>query len=183
MTQLSRSTSSTASRNRNARRIVLSGCVAVATLGALVCVSTGTAAAATGGDTIANVDVGSALTLTDLTPTFTLTGVAGSIPTADVTYTVTTNNLDGYTVSVSSATDALNPPVETPVNPDTIPIASLLANGDAMVTAPATLTVQTKTTRSALDGDAYTDTYSMTIPDVNSDTYTATLSYLVATTT
>jgi hypothetical protein len=162
---------------------VLSGCVAAAVVGAVVCGATGTAAAATAtGATTANVAVGSEITLTGLTPTFTISGLAGDTATADVpvTYTVTTNNLAGYTVTVQSTTETLDPPAG---DPDTIPIASLLVNGLAVAgPAETATTVQTKGTRSAPGGDAYSDTYSMVIPDVNSATYSATLNYVAATT-
>lgn len=138
------------------------------------------------GSTTANVEVGSAITLTNLTPAFTLAGVPGETPTAPVTMTVTTNNAAGYSVTVTSETATLDPPAGT--NTDSIPIGSLEVQGTtqgatwaAMVSGAATLETHTKATPSAEAGDDLTDNYRMLIPFVEPDTYTAVLDYVAIT--
>jgi len=138
------------------------------------------------GTTDANVIVGSAITLTDLTPSFDLSGIPGATVTglAAVTYTVETNNAAGYSVTVQSQTPTMV--ATAPGNLDSIPIAALTARegGPGAYTAlsnAAALPVHTQATRSAEGGDNLTTDFQVAIPFVNSDTYTATLDYVAAT--
>jgi hypothetical protein len=140
------------------------------------------------GTTTANVLVNGAITLTDLTPAFTLTGVAGSTPTTagnPVTMTVTTNNFAGYNVSVVPA--ALNLIGAIPGNSDVIPSNTLEVDGPAQggayahLTYPTPLVVATKASPSAPGGDTIINNYRITIPFVRPDTYSGTLDYVATT--
>ena len=156
----------------------LRGLVAVGAVGALLVASAGSASAATDtGNTTANVDVTVGIVLSGLTPSFTLTGAPGATPTANVSYTVTTNNPAGYSVSVLPNDPFLAPTAVG--NTDSIPIADLLIGGVAM-TGGSDI-VQTKNAPSAALGDPYTDVYSITIPFVTPDTYTQTIAYTATT--
>src|SRR4051794_39124207 len=55
--------------------------------------------------TTANVGVNSSITLSGLTPSFTLNGLPGDTITGDgaVSYNVKTNNVGGYTIGVTAA--------------------------------------------------------------------------------
>jgi hypothetical protein len=139
------------------------------------------------GSTTANVTVGSAISLTGLTPTFTLTGIPGVAVTGTsaVSMLVTTNNFAGYTVTVEPQTATLTGAI--PGNTDTIPIGSLQVQGPTQVDAFAALTfgtpteVVTKAAPSAEAGDTVNNSYRMTVPFVQPDTYTATLDYIATT--
>jgi hypothetical protein len=137
------------------------------------------------GTTQANVEISSAITLTGLTPAFTLTGVPGDTPTAPVTMTVTTNNFAGYVVTVAPQTATLAGAV--PGNTTTIAIADLEVLGsdvDAIYQPLAFGTptvVGTKAAPSAADGDVLGNTYQMEIPFIQPDTYSATLDYVATT--
>ncbi|GLZ39295.1 hypothetical protein Acsp05_29190 [Actinokineospora sp. NBRC 105648] len=150
----------------------------------------GVAAAAPGqtdtDDTIAKVVVTSAITLTNLTPDFTLTGLPGATVAQSgiVTFTVTTNNLAGYAVTVQSRTPALAPTASG--NTDSIPISALSVRETGTTpytplsnTAP--VTVHSQSTRSAPTGDNLSNDYQVVIPFVNEDTYTTTLDYVATT--
>src|SRR3954465_12760051 len=118
--------------------------------------------------TIANVAVNSAITLEGLTPSFTLTGLPGAqvTETAAVGYSVLTNNVSGYTVSVQANKDVLLPAGDST---DFIPIAALQVrpggNGGAFtpMSFQNALTLRDKPTRSGQNGDAYTDDYRIDI--------------------
>lgn len=135
--------------------------------------------------TQANVVIDSAITLTDLTPSFTLTGIPGDTPTADVSMVVRTNNAAGYAVAVQPQTPTLNP--TQPTTTDTIPIESLQVRGSDPAGAFIPLTygaptaVTVKPTASVEAGDPLTNTYRITIPFVQPDTYSATLDYIAIT--
>lgn len=168
----------------------LRGMAVVGSLIALVCVGTGSASAAAGGtdtgSTTANVEVATAIDLTGLTPSFSLSGLPGATVTGlgAVTMTVQTNNLAGYAVTVQSATATLSP--AAPTNGDSIPIGALSVRetGSTAYTplsnATAT-TVHTQAVRSAEGGDELSNDYQVVIPFVNEDTYTTTLNYIATT--
>lgn len=153
------------------------GLVAAGAVIALLIAGTGTASADSAtGDVTANVQVLGGITLTGLPTSFLLSGAPGATLNAPVGYTVSTNNIAGYSVTVDPDGD-LQPATST--NLDSIPIADLLV-GATPLTGASQL-VHTKAVKSANGGDSYTDTYSMTIPYVNADTYTATLTYTATT--
>ncbi|WP_066376383.1 hypothetical protein [Herbidospora mongoliensis] len=140
------------------------------------------------GETIANVEVTSSITLSDLTPAFTLTGAPGETPTTGanpVTMTVTTNNFAGYNVTVAPA--AVNLTGAIVGNTDVIPSNLLEVNGPAQagtftpLTFGTPLVVATKASPSALAGDPISNDYRITIPFVRPDTYTVTLNYVANT--
>ena len=84
------------------------------------------------GNTTANVDVSSAITLTNLTASFTLTGSPGTTPTtggSPVSMTVTTNNFAGYDVTVVPSTLNLTGAISG--NTDVIPSNDLEVSGPA----------------------------------------------------
>jgi hypothetical protein len=140
------------------------------------------------GTTIANVDVGAAILLSNLTPSFVLSGLPGDSP-ADVgavTMNVFTNNASGYTVTVQPAAADL---VGTGSNTDTIPAADLSVRETGTGTytpldAGAPVQVYTQDIRSiALPGDALSNDYEFNtpIPDVHNDTYSVTIDYVAST--
>src|SRR4051794_7887456 len=153
----------------------------------ILAVATQLPAAAAPGDTsedttIANVAVSSSITLQGLTPAFTLAGLPDDTveEASAVAYTVLTNNVGGYTVSVQADAPELTPAGDST---DTIPInaLSVRAHGDSAYTELSNtngITLHTKDTRSAPVGDKYTDDYSVDIPFVADDTYSVTLNYV-----
>jgi hypothetical protein len=171
------------------RAILISGLSAtVLGLAAVAILPAGQALAASSpGTTIANVDVTGAIVLSNLTPSFTLTGSPGDSPfeIGAVTMDVFTNNTSGYNVTVQPETNLLG----TGANTDTIPAADLSVRETTTgtyqplsLTAP--VTVFTKESRSiATPGDALSNDYEFNtpIPDVTSDTYSATLDYIAST--
>ena len=175
---------------RNRRRRVVTGvlCTAAAGAGALatgvLIAPAARAVATTPSATTANVVVGSAITLTKLSTSFTLSGNPGDVPpAATVSYTVTTNNATGYNVTVQPETASL---VGTGTNTDTIPFSSIQVDGTALpAPAPATpVQVHNQTTPSITTGDNLTDTYTMPtpgIPFVKPDTYTGKIDYIATT--
>jgi hypothetical protein len=143
------------------------------------------------GSTVANVQVGSAITLSNLTSSFRLTGNPGQtiVGLGVVTMNVETNNATGYHVTVQAAAPNL---VGTPPNPDVIPINDLSVretaagnNGPFTPLSNTTpVTVHDQITRSIpADGDALSNDYQIVIPNVNSDTYHVTLNYIATTNT
>lgn len=159
---------------------------------ALVLGSAAVASAAPGisdtDDTQANVIVQSAITLTGLTPSFTLTGIPGATVEGlgIVDYTVETNNFAGYTVTVLADDNELLP--TRPTNTDTIPIAALAVqetgttpNAYTALSDVTARTVHTQGTRSAPGGDSLSSDYRVVIPFVNEDTYSVDLTYVATT--
>ncbi len=169
-------------------RTLARGLVTTAVAAALVTGMGGVASAVTSpGSTTGNVAVTSAIALTVGTTAFTLTGTPNSTQTdaAAVSYSVTTNNLAGYAVTVQAAAPTLA--ATATGNADFIPIAALTVKGDAagavytpMSNTTAT-TVHTQTTRSLSTGDPHSDGYQIVIPFVNQDTYHVTLNYVATT--
>jgi hypothetical protein len=181
----------TPAKPRNRRRPAYVGRLSATAVGAGLVVAAvlpaGQAAAATSpGTTTANVAVGSAITLSNLTPDFTLSGNPGQTITdiGAVTMNVETNNATGYNVTVEAAAPAL---VGTGTNTDTIPIADLLVRetGTTDFTPSSNITpvrVHTQGTRSVANtGDNLSNDYQITIPNVHNDTYSVTLNYLATT--
>lgn len=131
----------------------------------------------------ANVNVNSTINLALDQASFSLNGTPNSSvdKTGAVTGTVTTNNSAGYSVGVVAEAPTLQPSLNG--NTDSIPIGNLEVSNAAGVSTPLTADVATpvitttKASRSALAGDAFSDDYSVTIPDVNSDTYSVVLDY------
>ncbi|MEP7091775.1 MAG: hypothetical protein ABI776_16870 [Nocardioidaceae bacterium] len=172
-------------KNRTTR-FVQRGCLGVALAAAVVGLSTAPASAAPDGTTTANAVVTSGITLTALTPSFTLTGTPGAtVQSGAVTYNVETNNFAGYSVTVSTLAATMLPG-NTTTNTDTIPIGDLTVRETG--TTPYTgisnvtpVTVHSQPGRSVNTGDPLSTEYQMRIPTVNVDTYSATLTYLAAT--
>ena len=168
-------------------RLVARALVGTATAAVFLSMATLSASAAPGdaddGTVTANVGVSSSITLTGLTGEFTLEGLPGAtIADEDaVAFNVNTNNIGGYNVTVQAETPTLVPTVET--NTDSIPIRNLSVR-DATKTEytplsnTTALVVNTKATRSVAAGDDYSHDYSVDIPFVADDTYSATLNYV-----
>ena len=140
------------------------------------------------GTVTANVVVNSAIILTILDSSFTLTGVPTDEPELDnaVHYDVFTNNTGGYNVTVLAVDPAL---VATTVgNTDTIPIGDLsvqehaAGNWQALTAAPdSPVQIYTQSTRSVESpGDEHSDDYKFNtpIPDVKDGTSTDDLTYV-----
>ncbi|OLF15183.1 hypothetical protein BU204_23260 [Actinophytocola xanthii] len=122
--------------------------------------------------------------LTELTPSFTLSGPTDSVVTAEgaVTMRVTTNNPNGYVVSVRAVDTVLA--VGTPDNDTTIPVGrvSVRERGTSQfhrLSATVPVAVHRQNTPSAPDGDVLGNDYRIDIPFVPSDRYSATLEYVV----
>jgi hypothetical protein len=177
------------SRSRPAR-VRRRGFVGAAAVVVLACGGTGIAAAAPSADspgsTTANVAVGSAIALTGLTSSFTLTGIPGATVAGvgAVTMNVKTNNLAGYAVTVRSLTATMG---ATAVgNLDSVPIGALSVRETGTTTYAAlsdtvARTVHSQATRSAEAGDTINNDYQVIVPFVNQDTYTASLNYIATT--
>lgn len=162
--------------------VAVAGVVSVGLLG----VTAPALAATDGGSTDANVEVGSSIVLSGLTDAFTLTGIPGANPASvgAVTMNVETNNLAGYAVTVQGHTATLTG--ATAGNTDTIPVESLSVRETGTtsytpLSSTVPVTVHSQEGRSAEFGDALSNDYTVDIPFVSSDTYTATLDYVAAT--
>lgn len=173
---------STHDRTRFAARVLIG-----TTSAALLTVGLAGAASAVpvsdGDSTQANVHVDSAIALTGLTDGFDLTGIPGSTHSqdGDVSFTVTTNSIAGYGVTVQSTTASMLP--VTAGNTDSIPIGKLSVRETGTtdytaVSSTVPVTVHAQSGRSAEVGDVISNDFSVQIPFVNSDTYSATLDYL-----
>ncbi len=176
--------------HRSHRSVVKYGAaVGIASL-AMLALGTVPASADTGqtsdGSTTANVEVGSAIKLTGLTSSFTLTGLPGETTTdggGAVTYNVETNNQAGYAVTVKSDSSTMDP---ANGGGDTIPIADLTIRESGTtpytpLSSTGTVTVHSQDTRSAEEGDSLSNDFQMDVPFVNADTYSATLNYVATT--
>jgi hypothetical protein len=153
--------------------------------GLLLLASAGTSIsrAASSGNTTANVQVNSVITLSSLTSSFTLTGDPGATKSQNgaATMKVFTNNLTGYVVTVQAGAATLS--AATPGNTDSIPIASLQVRetgGVAFVSLSnvAAVPVHTQLTPSAIGGDNLSNDYQVVIPSVAADTYSVVLTYV-----
>ncbi|MEV8633819.1 hypothetical protein AB0395_19385 [Streptosporangium sp. NPDC051023] len=162
--------------------------VAGATVGGLSCQVSPAMADADGDSTVANVQVGLSITLSDLTDSFILQGNPGETVSTGtglpVTMRVTTNNFAGYTVTVQPAAAALVGAIAG--NTDTVSSSLLQVLGPAQTNftaldSAAPLEVARKGTRSDPDGDIITNSYRITIPFVRPDTYSGTLNYVATT--
>jgi hypothetical protein len=156
---------------------------AVIAVGCLAGPASATPGDTSGGTTTADVVVGSAIALTGLTPSFTLTGLPGSTVSTSpsVSFNVQTNNFGGYAVTVQSEAPTLTPAIGT--NPDSIPIEDLSVRESGTDTFTplsdlTTVTVHTQATRSAQDGDSLANDYQVAVPFVNQDSYHAVLNYI-----
>jgi hypothetical protein len=136
------------------------------------------------GSTVANVTVNSAITLSNLPASFTLTGIPGDTPSTTITMTVTTNNFLGYSVSVEAAAANLAPSIvgSTAV----IPVGALAVRETTVgIYTPLSSTtprvVHSQPTASASSGDTVSNDYQATIPFVRQDTYSGTLNYVATT--
>jgi len=164
-------------------------CAALVLAGALAAVPASSASADTdAANTIITVTVDTAITLTALTPAFTLTGIPGETATTGatpVTMTVTTNNFAGYNVTVQAAAASLTGAAGG--NTDTIPTSDIEVDGPVQAGAFAPLSdtvpliVATKPAASAVGGDTITNNYRISIPFVQPDSYTGTLNYIATT--
>jgi hypothetical protein len=163
--------------------LALSAATAFAFIGAIA-PATEAQAATSSQSTTANVTVGSAITLSNLTPSFTLTGNPGDTLSTSITMTVATNNFTGYTVTVQAAGPTLTPSISGSVN--SIPIGSLNVRESvtgiyAALSAVTPVVVHSQAVASTPSGDNLTNDYRITIPFVRGDTYTGTLSYVATT--
>ncbi|HUK67816.1 MAG TPA: hypothetical protein VLW50_03515 [Streptosporangiaceae bacterium] len=154
------------------------------------------------GSTDLTTTVGPAISLVDNTPSFSLDGNIGDTPVADaaVSLTVTTNNSNGYNVTVTPVTVGGALPTgatgnlvsETKGNNDTISVGDISveetpgvgvgASGSPGFQAltPAGLQVYTQSVASAAGGDTLSNDYEYNtgIPNVANGTYTVQLDYL-----
>ena len=138
------------------------------------------------GTVTANVVVNSAIILTMLDESFTLTGVPTDQPELDnaVGYEVFTNNTGGYNVTVQPV--GANLVASRLSNTDTIPITDLSVREHGTSTwlqlDPANpVQIYTQDSRSIESpGDVHSDDYEFNtpIPDVKDDTYSDVITYV-----
>src|SRR5690348_4486675 len=139
------------------------------------------------GTVTANVVVNSAIILTLLDASFTLTGVPTETPEQDdaVDYDVFTNNTSGYNVTVQPT--ALNLVATVGSNTDTIPISDLSVrepdgeNTWLGLDAGNPVQIYTQSGRSVeVPGDTHSNDYKFNtpIPDVKDGTYTDDITYV-----
>jgi large repetitive protein len=168
-------------RSRRSTASVVGGLFLTAT-GLVVATGPGSPAAAV--PTTGNVSVAATgITLSGVTPAFTLAGDPETTQTANgaVTMAIRTNNRTGYNVTVQAA--AANLTGLDPLNTDVIPVGNLKVRktGGAGFTAlsnSSAVTVENKASRSAGGaGDALSNDYQVDIPFVNADTYSVVLDY------
>ena len=175
---------------RRSGRLFLGGFAGATMVAVLTVGMAGSAAAEPGitdeGSTTGNVEVGSSISLTALTESFTLSGNVGDTvsETETVTVTVETNNLAGYAVTVQSETATLAAAVVG--NTDSIPIGALSVRETGTtpytpLSSTVAVSVHTQATRSAEGGDDLANDYQVVIPFVNEDTYSVTLDYVATT--
>ncbi len=143
-------------------------------------------AATSPGTATATANVQASITLSGLTPAFTLTGAPGATATgaAAVTMKVTTNNTLGYTVGVQAAAATMTG--ATTGNTDTIPVSALTVKENTGATytalsATAAVTVHSQNGKSLSTGDTVTNDMQMAVPFVNSDSYSVALNYIATT--
>jgi uncharacterized repeat protein (TIGR01451 family) len=125
----------------------------------------------------------STISLVGLTPAFTLTGQPNSVVTAEdaVTMTVVTNSFGGYSVTARATSPTM---VGAEGNQDSIPVGQLFlretgsGNPFVRLRADQSVTVHEQSTASSANGDAVSNDYQVDIPDVVSDTYSATVEYI-----
>ncbi len=132
------------------------------------------------GVTTGHVVVESGITLTDLSPSFTITGTPGATVGANVSYNVETNNAAGYGVTVQSESATMDP---AGPSGDTIPIAALTAKDSTgatymPVSSTVELPVHSQAVRSANTGDVLQTDFQMRVPTVEADTYSAAIDFV-----
>ncbi|HEY3670644.1 MAG TPA: putative Ig domain-containing protein [Acidimicrobiia bacterium] len=127
------------------------------------------------------------ITLSGLTPSFTLSGPPNSTVDAEgaVTMTVTTNSTSGYAVSVLAQSSWLTS--ATPENTEKIAIDRLRVRETGTTTfqqllAGTSSTVHVQHGPSSAGGDAVSSDYRVHIPFVRPDTYSTTLEYIASAT-
>lgn len=126
------------------------------------------------------------ISLTGLTPSFTLAGLPDSTVSSDgtLTMTVATNSSSGYVVAVQAASPSLTG--TTPGDTDsTIPIDRLSVRETGTsefqpLSASTPLVVHRQDEPSSPGGDAISNDFRVQIPFVPSDTYAGTLDYIVS---
>ena len=126
------------------------------------------------------------LTLSGLTPSFSVTGTPNSQVAQDgaVVMTVFTNSATGYLVSVRAVSDRLT--AATPGNDESIPVGLVNVRGDAQrgefvpLSEDTPVVVENRIGASSPGGDAVSNDYRVDIPFVTPDTYTGTLEYIVS---
>ncbi len=124
-----------------------------------------------------------AISMSGLTPSFTLTGPPNSTITQNGAVTMTVTSNSGYSVTVQARTGSLTG--ATPGNTATIPIGSLQAreSGSTLfqaLSATSPLVVHQQAGPSASGGDPVSNDYQVQIPALPSDTYSVTLDYIAA---
>jgi hypothetical protein len=142
--------------------------------------------AATTGSTTANATVNSSVTLSGLSPNFTIAGAPLTTATglSAVTMNAKTNNKTGYNVTVQAAAATMTGAIAG--NTDTIPVSALsvrnTTTGGAYTAISNTASVQVANTtaKSTSGGDTVNNDYQVAIPWVNADTYSVTLNYILA---
>jgi hypothetical protein len=133
----------------------------------------------------ATVEITTVLTLTGLTPSFALTGEPGTVVSADlVALNVATNDLAGYVVTIQSRTPAMV--AATRGNEDSIPIGAVSvrdsgAQSFSSLSDTRPVTVHRRSGPTGEAGEDVGNEFRAAFPEVEKDTYIATLDYVAAT--
>lgn len=137
-----------------------------------------TPAFASGTPVAITATVNQTISMTGPPATLNLAGDPGTNASGNVAYTITTNDPNGYNVTVTPSAPYLAGP-----GTNSIPNSAMgyLPNGGAQVqfNASAALTVNNKLAQSAGAGDPYTDSFKLAIPgNAAAGAYAETFSFL-----
>jgi hypothetical protein len=161
---------------RRPRALALVVAVSAASVSGLMA---GPAQAAAFDTTTGTVTVGTSLQMLALSPTFAIAGGPGATvaSTAPVTFTVITNNVLGYHVTVAPVGTDM---VGTGGNTAVIPFSLLQVEESVTGTfafLSATRTVHNSATATDANGDDLSTDFQLTIPNVLPDAYSGDLTY------
>jgi hypothetical protein len=186
-------THSTPIRRRHTARLVQRGLLAAAVAAAFTGALAGSASANPPNDTtVAEVNVSTGITITGLTPSFTLSGAPGEVVNtgnAPVIYNISSNDPAGYRVTVTAAAPVMTSVSGVPPATHTFPIQDLtVRDGSTSAFDPSTfqpmtdarsgVVVHSQSVPSDRLGDDLSTDFQIRIPTVPLGLYQATLNYL-----
>lgn len=177
--------SDAANSKHHGRRALTLGVAASAAIALFIGGIGGTALAAQD-TTVVHVGVDPAIALSGLTSAFTLNGAPGGTITENgaVTMNVQTNNIGGYSVTVRSETPTLVAGAVGNVDAILIDLLHVRETGTTTFQPMSNLNpvmVHLQGGRSVPAGDVISNDFLVDVPFVATDTYSATLDYVVTT--